>query len=174
MREDGAPPAAARFLRGGAEPEVSAVEQFEAGGLEEHAAHFSATFSVAASDAEEGVIAELLTQERLHGGQAFLGAEQVGIEGANPLHDQLAPAVPDIRPVEDGADAEVEGHHAQLARGSGLRHLGCGDRPFVTSAPAQQEEREAGKCDSPNQRNGAHRLFSRTSARCALNHSPVG
>ena len=98
VREDGAPPEAARFLRGGAEPEVSAVEQFEAGGLEEHAAHFSATFSVAASDAEEGVIAEPLTQERLHGGQAFLGAEQVGIEGANPLHDQLAPAVPEFGP----------------------------------------------------------------------------
>src|SRR4249919_1188095 len=37
VREDGAPPVAAGFLRGGAEPEVSAVEQFEAGGLEEHA-----------------------------------------------------------------------------------------------------------------------------------------
>ena len=96
MRGDGAPPAAARFLRVSAEPEVSAIEQFEAGGLEEHAAHFSAMFSVDASDAEEGVITELFTQERLHGGQAFLGAEQMGIEGANPLHDQLAPEVPDI------------------------------------------------------------------------------
>jgi hypothetical protein len=153
---------------------VSAIKQFEAGGLEEHAAHFSAMVSVAASDAEESVIAELFTQERLHGGQAFLGAEQMGIEGANPLHDQLAPEVPDIQPVEDSADAEVEGHHTQLARGSGLRRRGCGDRRFVTSTPAQQEEREAGKCDSPNQRNGAHHLFSCTSARCALNHSPVG
>ena len=54
-----------------------------------------------ASDAEESVITELFTQERFHGGQAFLGAEQVGIEGANPLRDQLAPEVPDIQPVED-------------------------------------------------------------------------
>jgi hypothetical protein len=64
VRDEGAPPAAARFLRGGAEPEVSAVEQFEAGGLEEHAAHFPATFSVAAPDGEESVIAELLTRVR--------------------------------------------------------------------------------------------------------------
>ena len=85
---DGAPPAAARLLRGGAEPEVSAVEQLEAGGLEEHAAHFAATFSIAAPDAAEGVIAELLTQEGLHRVQAFLRAEQVGVEGADPLHDQ--------------------------------------------------------------------------------------
>ena len=48
-----APPAAARFLRGSAAPEVSPIEQFEAGGLEENATHFFATFFVAASDVEE-------------------------------------------------------------------------------------------------------------------------
>ena len=43
-----------------------------------------------------------------------------GEEAADPLHDRIAPTVPDIRPVEDGADAEVEGHYAQFAIGPDL------------------------------------------------------
>jgi hypothetical protein len=40
-----------------------------------------------------------------------------------------------------GADAEIEGHHAQLAR-LGLTSW-VRNRPFMTSAPTQQDEREA-------------------------------
>ena len=44
----------------------------------------------------------------------------------------------------------------------------------MTGASAQEDEREASKGDSPNQRIGVHFLFFRVSARCAFNHSPVG
>ena len=159
-------------LRGGAEPEVPAIDQFEAGGLEEHGAHFSAMFSVTASDAEESVITELFAQERLHGGQAFLGAEQMGIEGANSLHDQLAPEVPDIQPIEDTGTRRLKvitrSSRATLGRDSRVRRQTVRDQRTHTAGGARSR-----KCDSPDQRNGAHRLFSRTSARYPLSHSPV-
>src|SRR5512132_3245224 len=61
-RIDLGPPAAARLLGSLAEPETSAIEQLETGGLEKHAAHFAALLPIVATDAAEGVIAELLTQ----------------------------------------------------------------------------------------------------------------
>ncbi len=128
-RDEGAPCAAPGFLRRGAEPEVSPVEQLEAGGAVEHAAHFAGRPSVVTPRAEERVVRQSLTQECLHEVQAFLGAEQVGVEAADPLHDPIAPAVPDIRPIEDFADAEIEGHHAQFPRG------GCGPRLFGAWRP---------------------------------------
>ena len=173
-RIDLGPPAAARLLGSLAEPEISAIEQLETGGLEKHAAHFAALFPIVATDAAEGVIAELLTQIGFHRVQTFLRAEQVGVKGADALHDKVASLVPDIVPVEDRADAEVEGHHAEFVRGSEFGNLRCGDRPVVSGATARQDEREAGQGDSPGQRFGLHRLFFLTSARCARNQSPVG
>ena len=140
-RIDLGPPAAARLLGSLAEPEISAIEQLETGGLEKHAAHFAALFPIVATDAAEGVIAELLTQIGFHRVQTFLRAEQVGIKGADALHDKVASLVPDIVPVEDRADAEVEGHHAQFVRSSRVRHRACGIGAFVTGASAQEDER---------------------------------
>src|SRR4029450_7829546 len=68
-------------------------------------AHFAALFPIVATDAAEGVIAELLTQIGFHRVQTFLRAEQVGVKGADALHDKAASLVPDIVPVEDPADA---------------------------------------------------------------------
>ena len=100
-----------------------------------------------------------MTQIGFHRVQTFLRAEQVGVKGADALHDKVASLVPDIVPVEDRADAEVEGHHAQFVRGSEFGNLRCGDRPVVSGATARQDEREAGQGDSPGQRFGLHRLF---------------
>jgi len=44
-------------------------------------------------------------------------------------------------PVEDRADSEVEGHHAQFVRGSCVRYRPCGIGAFVTGASAQEDER---------------------------------
>jgi hypothetical protein len=109
-RIDLGPPAATRLLGSLAEPEISGIEQPETGGLEKHATHFAALFPIVATDAAEGVIGELLTQIVFHRVQTFLRAEQVGVKGADALHDKIASLIPDIVPVEDRADAEVEGH----------------------------------------------------------------
>ena len=135
------PPAATRLLGSGAQPEVSVIEQLETGGLEKHAAHFAALLPIVATNAAEGVIAELLTQIGFHRVQTFLRTEQVGVKGADALHDKVSSLVPDIVPVEDGADAEVEGHHAEFVRGSAFGNLRCGDRPVVSGASAQDDER---------------------------------
>ena len=140
-RIDFGPTAAARLLGCLAEPEISAIEQLEAGGLEKHAAHFAALFPIVATDAAEGVIAELLTQKGFHRVQTFLRAEQVGVKGADALHDKVASLIPDIVPVEDRADAEVEGHYTQFVRGSRVRQRGRGIGAFVTGASGQDDDR---------------------------------
>ena len=140
-RVDLGPPAATRLLGSLAEPEISAIEQLETSGLEKHAAHFAALLPIVATNAAEGVIAELLTQIGFHRVQTFLRAEQVGVKGADALHDKVASLVPDIVPVEDRADAEVEGHYAQFVRGSHVRQRARGIGAFVTGASAQDDER---------------------------------
>jgi hypothetical protein len=98
-----------------AQPEVAAVEPIEPRLTVEEGHHLAPLETVVTPRGQDGVARQPGDEVVTLGGQGLLGAEQIGVEGANCLEIEVPAAAPGVRAVEDGGDADVGAHDPDVA-----------------------------------------------------------
>jgi hypothetical protein len=120
-----APADAAGHLRRVGQPEIAEIDHTQPVAAEEHAHMLVAPFA-APVDPEPGIKRQSLDDVIALNFVQFLGADDVGIGGAQCVDEMIAAVGPVIQAVAFQREADVERHDAQVALGARLS--GGGER----------------------------------------------